>query len=478
MPICKPATDITLQSIPDQLTTGRVAKFSKLAEILAALFAVAVIVYLLVMIVIGLNKGFDFLDESFYLLVDANPTSYKLITSFGYFLHALPSLALSPSHVLCRLVSLRIWHVIVQVISAIVLSAAVSLWWSRAQQQSFARVALVLIPFSLLGNLHVFGTFPRVLSYNSLASFFAYASFSCLLIAGVFSRRKNLFVFFSGLFLAPLLFVKFTAFFFSGILLLIFLLATRAGGKAFMTFSVGTACGAVLHFAFLENFQSWIAGLSATADVIGQGPHSLTFLWRQYKQSAIDTALELRWFLLPACLFCLALSKRMSQQFRTALIAAGMLALCVLCSHYPGFSINSPVPFWGLMLTLGLCASVLLWQKRQDMQSLTNEFALLSVLSALPIACSLGTGNPLFFHARIYFGAVFIFLGLCCMLIEKHASTRTPLIITSLLLASLSVSQIPDFYIKMPYGLRSDLNQQVLPAKQALLKGVYIDKAT
>jgi hypothetical protein len=432
------------------------------------LFEISVLLACFVALVVclsGLHKGFDITDESFYCLQALSCKDYPLRTSsFGYLLHYLPVLGQS------QLYSLRLWHLIGITFSSLFLSAGLSKY--LVHNLNIRKIVPgvpglhVFFCTCLLGNLLAFAFFPRALSYNGLCTILSQSAFASLLL-GQSSQRSNLakysFFTFTGVLLGLLFFNKITACL-SVLFLLACFLVVNGNFKGLLPILAGAGFGAAFFLIFLQDPNVWWQGIIAE---IGQQSstslksHSMSKLLRLSLESILNMAADLNrnfaWFFL-ATFGCFLARKKFERKETIvcfcAVFACLLFALQLVMAGYWQHGLRSSYGYYAILLMQTLLF-ILFCQT-----SGKKICALFTCLALLPLACTVGTSNPLMFQTIVYFGS-FTLSGLLLLLLSsQNRILRLMNFVLAASTVSLASYHFITGYLDFPYALQEKLHRQ------------------
>ncbi len=424
----------------------------------------------------GRNRGICITDESFCLLQCLDPERYaRSTTSWHFIANKLPRLSVH------TISNFRLWHVVLQIVGALVLSIAFRKF--AQTRYAFSNVDFLVISFCtlLIANFLDFSCYPLALSYNSLLNFLTCCSAGCFLYA-VPKSGKSLKVdvialllcgFFNGL----CFFVKPPSFAAILLLLSIATFASRELRTALFLVAaqfVGILFAFITYFLFFENPISWWMCISEASAAMQRGGRSIvTVLFDTYVGFAPAIfQLVLDFGLLGISAFGISYLLKRRNVLPNRLQTNGTLFFAILAvaftiEIYVGGYFRPSARSVGVYYGIAIVLSALLLgfgkgagkveyssvEKRQD-------FSFMFFLACLPFAEGLGTGNNLFGHTIIHMAPWFIFVILLSLELTNRLQSLAPYFLTISFLSIVGSMQFFFGFLNTPYGLALSMREQ------------------
>ncbi|MGH9550259.1 MAG: hypothetical protein ACRD3W_12835, partial [Terriglobales bacterium] len=208
----------------------------------------------LIVLVWGLDKGFDTNVEGYYMLSYQRPELYEQFTQFHLLLSKLPKLSSS------AIMHYRWLEVLARLIPSVSLAVCFSIWAQTRIKLSTVQIVL-LSAFAALGGMVSFTGFPRTISYNGLV--YALIVSSCAFtFAGTSSvartvRSRTILLLLAGVCAGLTLFVKFTSFAIIVPVLLAFVYRQTRTARHVLSFLSGMIASVVAFFSFVQTPAAW-----------------------------------------------------------------------------------------------------------------------------------------------------------------------------------------------------------------------------
>jgi len=231
--------------------------------LLTAVLVTLAAVSMVVVVVWGLNRGFAWMAEGFYILSCENPQIYPTFSSFHFLLNKVPNLVGN------EVIHYRILELATRIIGAVVLCAGFVTWIKPYATKLENKRSIVLSCFALAltGAMVVFSCFTQAISYNGLAAFFVFTAAGCIFFSiaqGVLrtkegKRSASILLCLAGILTGLSFFAKFS----SCLVLIaltvpfIMLYLDDLGWLALGQYFVGLTASFVLYFAAIEPFADW-----------------------------------------------------------------------------------------------------------------------------------------------------------------------------------------------------------------------------
>lgn len=374
----------------------------------------------------GLDRGLDIWDESFYLLMTSTVPPYAGLSGFHFVLAKLPRITSS------LLVNLRLFQVISQLISNVVLTWGFwrlmsSVWFTPTKTQFFTSLA-----FTTLGSFLFQATFPASLSYNGLTYFFILSSFG-LLFAGTApaksnSKVSNCLLVLAGFLSGMVLSVKCPALIASLLLTALWLELNFSQPRLCIYYLVGLLVSPIVFFSLFQSPSQYQAQWIETAKITSlSNPFSFPVLVQNFLTD-LDYLASSIWHDVGICFFapilaaianvailrqvCSAKTQALSRLVPILFLAPLML-LAGLGDHPPFRSY--PLLYADILVfsAVTLVFIVANSNKLDTRTAQSNRIVVSSILLLflIPFSCSMGTSNPLIFQTSTCITPVFLALS-------------------------------------------------------------------
>ena len=459
---------------------------------LAAVFAA--FAYVLAILFWGINRGFDFADEGFYLLLAKHPHQYPLITYFNVWSSFIPAFTRS------RVLDFRYAQIICQIAGSVWLSCA---YFRALKNLGVVQDKLLIAGAAMLaviGNILLFAKFPFSISYNSLTGILLFGATALiidaapltkpfLLAAQAQSRKANWMIAIAGLLSGFCFSIKFPAslvFVFSGVPL-IFLFAGRASLKPILSFLLGVIVSLILTCIFILDPAEWwnTTKFFMRFQAEHHGLHSS--LVTTYLESIAEALSYFKSSLIPALVLAFASffvlarqkGKVTFEKWHARAIALHMLlwlglGVCVVQTdslHHNNFSANI---FYVFCLVL-FCeiAGFHLGQSKDSQKHFSWRVLVLNLtVCLLPVICAAGTRNLLPFQCTIFLAPTFLLLYGLAITLNKQIESKIPAVATLVFCSVVALFQFYDGFVRHPYDLSSRLNTQTQAVQCKKLRGL------
>ena len=337
----------------------------------------------LLVILFGINRGFDFSDEGLYALLavpnqanDAGIFNYDLFFKLFYKITGIEF----------GLIGLRI----LRLLSCFVAAFSLSVFWKNLSKSKTLSIDIYLI--SLLGLLEGYAFLPSSLSYNSLSVFWASIILAILSMnrVPIFSQRWIHFIVL-GISLAALFYIKLTVCLSLSLLSVFYLVIRKEfNWKVFLGLLIPFLCLELVFYAFLGDCG--ILRISQGFNQI-QSRHDYQFL-SLFKYTAVGVF----WVLLVAMPFLVLASTHKGHVGRRRILTSIGICLLLWISYFTFITKE-----WNHIVLLS--TSVLIaWQigllKRDSLNS--NQKLWLGILLAMPFLLHFGS-NVYFLRLGIHY---------------------------------------------------------------------------
>lgn len=455
-----PCVPVWLQWLPSSL-------LSAVALILAAL------------IIWGMNRGINFYDEGYGLLLISNPWDYLYnVHIFGIYLHALS--AISP----LGIVELRVLRLVVKVVVSVILSLATASYL-KSSLRSWYVPAWRLIPYALLGSFTNYSIFQQTPSYNNLTDWLATLCFALGLWLCANREGKHQYSlkwFIAGLLgfgLSLLTITKISSALALGLLLILLLVVHRrhvplAGVLSSLTIGglLGLLVTAWMFYGLtLEapvQFGRQLARVAHTLKVISQiSPHHREMAHKIASSLFYILSVSLKAFAPVAAvvLGCRWLLPRIvAREKALAWTVAAGVATCVLSilawrlyrcggSAYPDYD-HAFIAY--VVLAMTLVALKFAFTPLSLPTSLSQQavgpacWGLASGLSALLVAA--GTGDPIYINAMLHLTPAVVAVGVVQENLARGSRSALVRLAPVVLLCALVGCHVLDGFLFRPFG--------------------------
>ncbi len=232
----------------------------------ATLISVSLFISMLAIQFWGINRGFDYADEGFSLLMYDCPSRYPWLSSFAIIIHKLPKFLAN------EICNYRLLNIIACLAGSIFFSIGISKWLSNILSIKYYDLICYCFMASLMGNYASLSCC-RVIAYNSLTSFFIFSSVGCLFYGLANQKNTSLIaIVLSGLLAGLQFFVKAPSsliyFVVTAIFITIYLHRPRPILTTLGLFTIAYFAGFLFYFIVFQNFSEWIESLHATWRIV------------------------------------------------------------------------------------------------------------------------------------------------------------------------------------------------------------------
>lgn len=473
-----------------QLIEGRSGIASTLFERTAVVVIIGILLFILSRLFWGLQRGFDIMDEGFYLLLAQTPVQFPALSSFHYLLSVIPKMAS------CRVIDFRIAQVISQLVGSLILSVGYMMWMRRLKLVDSKPVFASAVVFACIGSLLVFAKYPFSLSYNSLTGMFLFAGTGFILVGALANEiyTQRLLVFIAGFAAGWCLFVKFTSFglYVPFALILIFCVGYKQSFCAALFFLIGAAFS-LCCFIFAFGPKAIVSADSIyTFKYLLHNPTLHSSLLQAYAKSFVDMVLHCQSVLI----LIIGLSVLYAFVLRTGLNAMSGFTGKALQSI--AILLASVFFYWLTMLGylkhdlytahvfyfFQFAILLLLVSKSTDVsaylmrQTRLVPFCLVNfTVITLPLICSFGTSNPLLYQSTIYLSATFLSLFGMSLLLSKWMKNKFVRPLMVMVTSVFAVFQFYDGFVRHPYALGDSLTHATTTVNLKNLRGLKVSPA-
>ena len=433
------------------------------AAVLAALLAcLAILLY-------ALPRGFDFLDESYYLLAYQHPGDLRL--------------SLTQFHQLVRLMGLGSLSVIGYRVVCVVLcvGSGGALGWAtlgawRGSKPPW-REALVAATLGMLGATIYFTWGPRALSYNTLNG-----ALCCLELVGalVLARSSGLAVralvaWLVGLLIGAHALVKLPTSAVLGVAVFVAVLLvvrpTRHRLVALLALLIGAVVVPGWFFSTVETPAAWYADLKAVQSVSSH--HGLVAMVWMPMRAVLGALARVAIAAGPASVMVwLAARFRSVGEHVKAVALEGVAVATAVLYIFVSRSWHTGAleleRFWAPHF-LCVWLAVIAWaygEQSQPKEASRRRLVLAAVLFALPFVAAMGTSNLIVVQVLFHL-APWHALFACCVLAVAQTRSILPVAL-SLVLGVVSVAQVYAGQVSAPYGVKGTLAEQTEPLPSRL----------
>ena len=473
-----------------QTSSRRLNWFLEATVIGLTIITIAVIIW-------NIPRGFDILDESFYLLSYRYPNEYE--ASFSNF-NLLVARGCGLAN--CSVLTYRWLGLLVNVFGAVVFACSFSRW-QRIATLASGRPVATTVCYVTLGSLLVFSIFPRTLSYNSLNSTLLLLGAAAVIQALRIGTSGSLWLLAAGIAAGLDVYVKpSTAILvvFSEILLVIWCWRhqkIRAIGGELVLLGLGVSAGLIFCFVKVQPPLVWYQHLTQEMSVIqASGGYGMKDLLLSYVKTAGQMLQFMFYPMGPLLLLLIGLAwwwpRQMQLAVRSKRIVFALLVLAglymvwqaVRLHWYTNALLNGFQSLPLLLAFLVLAAGVLLVLPTMpagmsQLRVATHLLPVGSWLFMLPFLSSAGTINDLRSNLLIDAGPWF---ALLLLLTGLHLRRLPNWAVSGLLLvpAVWAAEQVWWGTLKTPYGLKQPMSKQVMPLRTAGLTTttLLVDTAT
>jgi hypothetical protein len=413
---------IFLSATDDALPAGDLKQDAGIPDL-----ALLVAVSLMLMIVIGcslwgLNRGFDILDEGFYMLMTSSPQEYACSSSFHFVLAKLPNIISS------AVPNLRLVQVISQLVSSAVLVMGfwrlmVSKWFVPTKTQLCTSIV-----FTALGSFLFQAIFPPDMSYNGLTYFCIFSSFGLLFAGGsaAMSRRaeSKYLTAAAGFLCGFVFFIKFSASIISLAMALLWLILNVKERRLWACYLIGLVISPIVFFCLFETPLQYKEQVLETIKLASVAtPFSPTTLIHTYTEDFIATTSTI-WQNLKFCFFSPVLGailtisligrvKLSVGKWLSWTIAVLGMAPVFFLARLSDELLNGwySIIYAALLLYLSVIGLFMMGGANGKIAR-PNRLAFTSImlLFVLPFACSVGTSNPILLQVTTCLPPVFLAL--------------------------------------------------------------------
>jgi hypothetical protein len=466
-------------------------KLTVYTNALLLLFPMSALVYSFCLLFWGLNRGFDIMDEGYYLLNSKYVGQFDLVSGFPYFLSHIPTFSTS------RILDFRSALVCASIVGAIVFGIGFLAWLQKVKLVVNGFEYLSGLLFGVMGNLLIFAKFPFSISYNSLTGLFLFSSTGLILLISARNERETLNigglagVLLAGSLAGFCLFVKFSAWlvFVPSAIALIILLEPRNKARFVLWFVCGIAASMIAYFAFIEQPHLWLQPILDWLNYLPKHRELHSSLLQTYFNNITGTVLHfypaLEIFSL--CIFTVffLLAKKQAQlglrkwrfialvlhTVTSLLVTAWCLSQRMLA--HESYTVYVFCIFAVLLAVecLALCVGSKIWAA--DI-ALPRTIAVFACVVLLPFVCSAGTSNPIVYHATIYSSSLFFLLFGLAAIISRQLRSRLPFLAMLSMTIPFAISQLYDGFVRHPYALCDRLTHQTEWCNLPSLRGVQL----
>lgn len=399
------------------------------------------------------------------MLLYARPDDYVRLTSWYHIVTKAPALC---ANAVCHY---RLLGLLSRIIGAVVLAIGACSWLKRHDTTFSARHAACLVLIAVIANLLSYAILPQAISYNGVSAMLLFCAGGLLLWSSNNTRRQrsaNAACAIAGICVGFCLFAKITSAAGFFVIMPLVLIGSKAWRQQVTAFVLGVVVAVGTYFLFFDRFETWLRGLEIVLQCEAGDNNHL--------QGAriIEACTEVAKFVArnalvfgPAALSFLLYRRK--HKFLSLLAAVAVIgSLCyVATSHYCArYDVLFVFGFTYLLCTLTEL------RREADMEPKSKEYIrILIFLTAFPFCVSLGSNNPVFWHAATNICPLAIMIVLCSIV---RGGTRTPVVAATF--ATLCAFLFVEGFYFHPYRLGATMFQQSLPLAQGKnLSGILLD---
>jgi hypothetical protein len=474
--------------------------------------AILVIINIIIVsiIVLAINKGFDFTDEGGFLLSYANVDIYTGgIYNYHIIINKLTHW-LNPGIITYRILSL-----IITLFSSYILSKGIYKWiLLNYKEQSLFKNFLLIFCFISIGNFLFYFTGVQTIHNNTLTNFIIQTATGLILYSFsiedtkvIKSGTSFLILLVIGLLCAFSFFIKFSTGILQLLLYFIFLFFYLKKEKikykfiAGLILIIGFFFGLFIYFSLFQNYSQWFFNFKTEYKILSD--HSPSLLINKYILDIINffkfSSKYFSWLLLlPIFIRSDSIfSKIKKKNFLIKIIISLMIILFLYEVYYFKFYRSTfATPTWTNAYFFLIIISFLLillffltYTKNtffiKSYKANTNKVHIILFLLITPFLGAIGTANPIFLnvliHSAPWFGVIIILI----IEISKYIKYKAILFVFICIPGVVTTLQILDGNLFIPYySFFNNLNKsnyfdQNEKVKDIyLLNGIYVDKKT
>ncbi|HLX55204.1 MAG TPA: hypothetical protein VKR58_14770 [Aquella sp.] len=420
--------------------------------------------------ILNINRGFNFLDEGFYLLGAAHPEDVRAqFSSYNNYAHLIMKLN-------DNIVFLRLIMLLLNVFSIFLLSFSLSGLIGKNDKRVIFLLFMPMLCVSFAGLI-----FPNVPNYNNFTIFGSIIFTSALVILFTTKNKKiaDICLFLFGFFAVFVFFNKFS----SGLILLFIAFITyfiyviknkEHSFRSLFYLIAGILLHVAIFFLFIQNFNQFILSYKMGFKFlkISQTNHSLSVLLQYYQQTRTLTLFSFKHYGIGICaaVFIIIL-QQIHYFFRiktVSLFASYVLLISFFLIgyvtyvniNYDKFIVLASFYFSGLVLML-LISLINLgptdWNKLKHVSFI--KLLLILLLFMLPFIIAVGTANVIYMQVLL---SIFVWMPIIIILAshgqKSIMNTFTYAVITGYCLISMYYSYTN--LKETPYGLYGTLSMQ------------------
>lgn len=443
---------------------------------------------MIMLLIWGLDRGFDIADEGGTLLLCRDPYLYTTFSSYYFVLNRLPHLLSSD---VCNL---RLWNLIARVISSVVLGWGT--WsWLNSLVPSFKSkgLCLCLCALAVIGNLWRMGVSWPTADYNDLSNF-------AILVAGGLllktlsvneensscRRQKRVLLSIVGAFTGLAFFARFTAALLFYMVVAAINLMNKDRVFQLAAQAVGMFLVLLLYFACIENPVHWYGIFSRQIPLEFAKNHSVAKVATSYWGSFADLFSEFwRHFYLIFPVMIVAVCVLMRTRTSPNALAGKLATLSsTIVAGYLCFELFQtgyylyPTMYWSVGLLVAVMLGIIfLHAPRANLTKLSGRKSLivgLLLLSTLASIASVGTNGPILFLSLSNLPPCLLFSAVVCLLVGHYfRSWACPLFVMGLL-SGCCFLQFFTVYFYHPCRLATPLALQNEPVQVPALAGMKL----
>ena len=476
------------------------------------LFSWLLCLLMLFIIVISLDKGFDFTDEGYFLL------DYKYVDIYRGGVHNYHLIItkltdwLNPTILGYRWMSLGL-----TILSSFILSIGLHKWLDTNYSNNantLNRGFSFVLSFISIGNfLYYFGGF-QTIHNNTLTNFFIQVATGLVLYLissdpGVFIKSKlnMILIWTTGIICGFLFFVKFpTAISLFFLIVVVFITYLRKQSYKYLLYftlllTSGAVCGICLYFLFVQDYHEWVVNFENAYFMLSD--HSPTMLLKNYLKSLSDlvkfSVVYFSWLIVIPIFVVFKkyfLTTFSPEKVRNIIVI--FLSLCIILFTYEiihfkfyrsVFATNRPINAYFYIIIISFQTVLLLVfslrakLSRVTLESFYNKILIMAYLFIVPFLGSFGTANPLFLNVLIHLAPWFAIIIFLTIELSDYIKNHVVQAIFIIIPALVTTSQVIDGNIYTPYytsfrnlNHAAYFDQTQSADELPLLAGVKIDK--
>ncbi|HEY9716653.1 MAG TPA: hypothetical protein V6C69_04235, partial [Trichormus sp.] len=443
----------------------------KLVNLCMAAVALAMIACL----IWSVNRGFDVLDEGFYLLLYANPSEYIFTSSWYHIVSKLPKLC-SPD--LCNY---RVLGLILRLLGAIIIATGTCVWLKHRIPTLNRQFFITISAVAVIANLVSYAVLPQTLSYNGMGAFLLFSATGFLLLAAADKDGKTiapmraLSLVLAGFCIGGCLFVKITsALAFMVTVPMLFVRNTNRWYLRLALVLIGVSGAILLYFASCDTVSSWVErNREILTNEFQDNNHLRATLIIHWFIDTIKIAARAGLVFGPLTLAALFFWRR---KVVFGAICLGLVPASLYYAARSSYFVRADTFY--VLGAVAIAAMIVQLLRNAEMKKWRVEYlGMLLFLALLPFCASVGTNNPIYWHMASNI-CPWSMMTIGCSLAW---SKRSNIVLVSSAALTLVFSTWIFIYgfVLHPYRLPSAIFEQKLPLDaNTTLPGVLVDLPT